>query len=131
MAESKNHIKIIAFAMMVAVIIGGIISCGIWTYNYCTKCEESNYNLEKMEDGVYGYYGTIVSSIPAQNCQTITVYYGGCMRTFKGNVQVCYTDGEAKINIKDCNIANADSIVVYAPKGTIVNTGVAGIGGGR
>ena len=131
MAKLKENKYIIFWAMAGAVIIGVIISSSICFYNYCTKYEESTYTLEEIEDGVYGYYTTITSSIPAQNFQTITVNCDGCMRTLKGNIQVCYTDGEPRINIKDYNIVNADEIVVYVPKGTIVNTGVVGIGGGR
>ena len=95
---------------------------------YAYKSAEAlGVTLEEIENGVYGYYGVTVSSIPAQNYQMITVYYGGSIRTLKGYVKICYTNGEPKIHIKDYNIVNADDIIVYVPKGTIINTGTTGI----
>jgi hypothetical protein len=127
----KDIAKIIVFTLVGTLIVGGIISFVMWVYNNNTKYDELEYALEEIEDGVYGYYGVTVSSIPAQNYQMITVYYGGSMRTLKGDIQICYTSGEPKIYIKDYNIVNADDIIVYVPKGTIINTGTTGIGSRR
>ena len=127
----KDILKIIVFTLVGTIIIGGIISFVMWVYNNHTQYDELEYTLEEIEDGVYGYYGVTVSSIPAQNYQMITVYYGGSMRTLKGDIQICYTSGEPKIYIKDYNIVNADDIIVCVPKGTIINTGTTGIGSRR
>ena len=113
------------------LIAGGIISFVMWAYNNNTQYDELEYTLEEIEDGIYGYYGVTVSSIPAQNYQMITVYYGGSIRTLKGDIKICYTNGEPKIHIKDYNIVNADDIIVYVPKGTIINTGTTVIGSRR
>lgn len=128
----KKDIEIIiVFILVGTLIVGAIISFVMWAYNNNTQYDELEYTLEEIEDGVYCYYRVIVSSIPAQNYQMITVYYGGNMRTLKGDIQICYTSGEPKIHIKDYNIVNADDIIVYVPKGTIINTGTTGIGSGR
>ena len=127
MADMKKYVKIAMLVLVIGLIICGIVSFVMWAYNNQTQYNELNYTLEEIENGVYGYYGVTVSSIPAQNYQMITVYYGGSIRTLKGDIKICYTNGEPKIHIKDYNIVNADDIIVYVPKGTIINTGTTGI----
>lgn len=128
MADMKKYVKIAILVLVIGLIIWGIVSFVMWAYNNHTQYKELDYTLEEIEDGVYGYYSVTVSSIPAQNYQMITVYYGGSIRTLKGDIQICYTNGEQKIHIKDYNIVNADDIIVYVPKGTIINTGTIEIG---
>ena len=128
MVDIKKYVKIGILLLVIGLIIWGIVSFVMWTYNNYTQYNELNYALEEIEDGVYGYYSVTVSSIPAQNYQMITVYYSGSIRTLKGNIQICYINGEPKFHIIDYNIVNADDIIVYVPKGTIINTGTIGIG---
>ena len=128
MENIQKYTKIAIWVLVIGLIIWGIVSFVVWAYNNHTQYDELNYRLEEIEDGVYGYYSVTVSSIPAQNYQMITIYYGGSIRTLKGDIQICYTSGEPKIHIKDYNIVNADIITVYVPKGSIINTGTTGIG---
>lgn len=123
--KQKNFTVIGVF--IVCLILLGITSFAVWAYNNNTQYDELQYQLEELEDGIYGYYSVTVSSIPANNYQIITVYYCGSIRTLKGHVQICYTNNEPKIFIKDYNIVNSDVITIYVPKGSIVNTGVVSI----
>lgn len=124
--KTENVILITAIAIF-ASLIGLCIVLAI----YGNKYTEHEYQLTEIQDGVYGTYSTVVSSMPAQNYDIITLCCNGNIRTFKGTVYITYIDGNAYATHKDANIVNADEIYVYVPFGTIVYQGTTGISSRR
>lgn len=96
----------------VIVIIGSLI-------NHGNKYTEYQSPLYEMSDGVYAIYYTTHSSVPAYNYEVVTVCCNGNICTFKGNVNISFTDNEPYIKVKQYNIVNADEVYVYVPQGTV------------
>lgn len=117
----------------VVVVAIFLITIGLFGFLiiYGDQCTEYEYRLTEVQDGIYGTYSTVVSSIPAQNYDIITLCCNGNIRTFKGTVHIFYIDGDAYVKHKDSNIVNADELWVYVPFGTIEYQGTTGIGSRR
>jgi hypothetical protein len=96
----------------VIVIIGSLI-------NHGNKYTEYQSPLYEMSDGVYAIYYTTHSSVPAYNYEVVTVCCNGNICTFKGNVNISFTNDEPYIKVKQYNIVNADEVYVYVPQGTV------------
>lgn len=96
----------------VIVIIGSLI-------NHGNKYTEYQSPLHEMNDGVYAIYYTTHSSVPAYNYEVVTVCCNGSICTFKGNVNISFTNDEPYIKVKQYNIVNADEVYVYVPQGTV------------
>ncbi len=116
-------VGIVVFAALIGLCVGLVI--------YGNQSTEHEYQLTEIKDGIYGTYSTVVSSIPAQNYDIITLCCNGSIRTFKGTVHISYTDGEAYVKHKNSNTVNADELWVYVPFGTIEYQGTTGIGNRR
>ena len=102
----------ITFIIGVIVIIGSLI-------NHGNKYTEYQSPLYEMSDGVYAIYYTTHSSVPAYNYEVVTVCCNGNICTFKGNVNISFTNDEPYIKVKQYNIVNADEVYVYVPQGTV------------
>lgn len=116
-------ITICVIILIVAAIIVGMVSLIV----YSNKYTEYEFRLSELQDGVYGVYGTIVSNIPADNYDFITLCCDGQIRTFKGGVVISYTDTVPYAYYRDTNTVNADIVYVYVPFGSIVYQGTTGI----
>lgn len=117
--------KITVVVIVISLLLVGLLTSLIVYGNQHTEHE---YTLYEIQDGVYGTYSTVVSSIPAQNYTIITLCCDGAIRTFKGTVHINYTNGEAYAKHRNSNTVNADELWVYVPFGTIEYHGTIGIG---
>lgn len=122
----KNKITVVIIAISL-IVIGLIVSLIVHIHQYT----EHEYTLCEIQDGVYGIYGTVVSTVPSHNYNTITLCCDGNIRTFKGTVHISYTNGDAYVRYRDSNMTNADELWVYVPVGTIDYYGATGIGSRR
>ncbi len=118
----KNKITVVVVAILLLVI--GLIAVLV---NYGNQYTEHEYTLYEIQDGVYGVYNTVVSNVPADNYDVITLCCNGQIRTFKGNIHIVYTEAEAYAKYKNSNMVNADELWVYVPFGTIEYQGTTGM----
>lgn len=87
---------------------------------YANWHTEQEYSLSELSEGVYGVYTVTMSSIPAQNYETITLCCNGEIRTFKGNINIRYDDISLPYVVwHDYNAVNGDDVWVCVPRGTI------------
>lgn len=112
----KNNVKWIVVWISVIVlfvaVIGGLI-------HYGNQYTEHEYQLDEMNDGVYAIYYTTHSRAPAYNYEVVTLCCNGNVCTFKGNVNISFTDDESYAKVKNYNTVNNDDIYVYVPQGTV------------
>lgn len=123
-STSKFVIIVIAIFLIPIGAIAGMIS-------YTSQYTEYEYRLSEISDGVYGTYNNVVSNVPADNYDVITLCCDGKIRTFKGSVHIAYTNSDPYVVHKDVNCVNADVLYVYVPFDTIVYQGTTGIGSRR
>jgi hypothetical protein len=124
--KTTTKASIIAIAIFVVLIVA-LVGLVIYGEQYT----EYEFQLSEIQNDVYGTYNTVVSSIPAQNYDIITLCCNGQIRTFKGTVYITYTDSDPYVIYKDGNCVNADVIYVYVPFGSILYQGTTGIGSRR
>lgn len=122
--KDKSTIVIITISVALIVALVGLIVYG-------EQYTEHEFQLVEIQDGVYGISNTVVSSIPAQNYDIITLCCNGQIRTFKGTVNIVYTDSDPYVIYRNTNLANADEVYVYVPFGTIEYQGTTSVGGRR
>lgn len=104
--------------LLIAAIIFGLASCTKYCWDCITYKETLEYNLYEINDGIYGYYNIVSSSIPAQNYEVITLYFGG-VYTLKGDVNIHYTNERPRLVWEKTKIVNGDTIDVYVPYNSI------------
>ena len=109
--------------LVIAITIATITQFGSYT--------EYEYQLSEIQDGIYGTYSTIVSTVPAQNCDVITLCCDGQIRTFRGTVHITYTNHRSYVIYRDVGYHNGDELWVYVPTGTIEFQGTTGVGSRR
>lgn len=102
-----------------SIIIGFIVIIGN-LINYGNKYTEYQSSLYEMNDGVYAIYYTTHSSIPAYNYEVVTVCCNGNICTFKGDINISFTNEKPYVRVKQYQMANADDVYVYVPQGTVV-----------
>lgn len=81
--------------------------------------------IEELESGIYGYTSTMVSNVPAENYEMLTVLCNGTYMNIKGHVKIVYDSNAPYIEYKSTNIVNADSVIIHVQKGQIKNNGVS------
>lgn len=81
--------------------------------------------IEELEPGIYGYTSTMVSNIPAENYEMLTVLCDGTYVNIKGHVKIVYDSNAPYIEYKSTNTVNADSVIIHVQKGQIKNNGVS------
>ncbi len=123
MKKKFDKITIVAIAMSVAMIL---VVVGLVVYG--EQYTEHEFQLTEIQDGVYGVSNTVVSSIPAQNYDIITLCCNGQIRTFKGTIHITYTNADPYVVYRNTNLANADVLYVYVPFGTIEYQGTISVG---
>lgn len=83
--------------------------------------------IEELESGIYGYISTMVSNVPAENYEMLTVLCNGTYMNIKGHVKIVYDSNTPYIEYKSTNTVNADSVIVHVQKGQIKNNGVSAV----
>ena len=81
--------------------------------------------IEELESGIYGYTSTMVSNVPAENYEMLTVLCNGTYMNIKGHVKIVYDSNTPYIEYKSTNTVNADSVIIHVQKGQIKNNGVS------
>lgn len=83
--------------------------------------------IEELESGIYGYTSTMVSNVPAENYEMLTVLCNGTYMNIKGHVKIVYDSNAPYIEYKSTNTVNADSVIIHVQKGQIKNNGVSAV----
>lgn len=83
--------------------------------------------IEELESGIYGYTSTMVSNVPAENYEMLTVLCNGTYMNIKGHVKIVYDSNAQYIEYKSTNTVNADSVIIHVQKGQIKNNGVSAV----
>lgn len=110
--------KILRYVLIAAFIFGciyGVKSC----YDYSTYSETHEYSLTEFDDGIYGYYNAVTSSIPSENYEMIVLCLSGQIYTLNGDVNIHYTDNEHRLVWTSTNIVHGDTFDIYVPFGSI------------
>lgn len=81
--------------------------------------------IEELESGIYGYTSAMVSNVPAENYEMLTVLCNGTYMNIKGHVKIVYDSNAPYIEYKSTNTVNADSVIIHVQKGQIKNNGVS------
>jgi hypothetical protein len=117
----KFTIVIIALLVALTLVVVGLVVRG-------EQYTEHEFQLTEIQDGVYGISNTVVSSIPAQNYDIITLCCNGQIRVFKGTVHITYTNADPYEIYRNTNLTNADVLYVYVPFGSIEYQGATSVG---
>ena len=110
--DIKFIIIVIGIVVLFVAAIGGLI-------HYGNQYTEHEYQLCEMEDGIYAIYYTTHSTVPAENYEVITLCCNGNVYTFKGNVNISFTDDNPYAKVRIYNTVNSDDIYVYVPQKTV------------
>lgn len=83
--------------------------------------EPVRFNLAPISDGVYAHYQEVVSSIPAQNYDMLTVCEeSGGLLTVKGNIKIVFVDDTKPYGVYvSSNTVNNDNLTIYVPSGSV------------
>lgn len=99
------------------VLFFAVIGCLI---NYGNQYTEYRYLLSEMSDGVYAIYYNTHSRVPAENYEVVTICCESNVYTFKGDINISFTDEEPYLYAKKFNLVNSDEIHIYIPQDTLV-----------
>ena len=84
-----------------------------------SEYHESRYELEEIENGIYVRTYHTVSTVPAHNYDVIEICINSKVCTYKGSVDITYTNENPYAVIMQNNLVNDDKVFVYVPKGTV------------
>lgn len=104
-------LKIVILLVALALILPKCVG-------YVFYKEVREYDLTELESGTYVYYHRVVSSIPAQNYDLVTVKTNGRILTLDGDV-IIRTSDSCRMVWTDINVVHADDIVLYVPNGSV------------
>ena len=119
MNKSNKKSGLVPAIIAIILVILQIKLFVIWGIKSETEYVETKYNLFELNDGVYAIYYTTHSTVPAHNCKVITLNCNGNIYTFRGDVQITYTDDDPYVIYQKRNIVNADRMYVYVPSGSV------------
>ena len=119
MNKSNKKSGLVSAIIAIIFIILPITLFVIWGIKSETEYVETKYNLSELNDGVYAIYYTTHSTVPAHNYTVITLNCNGNIYTFRGHVQITYTDDDPYVIYQKRNIVNADRMYVYVPSGSV------------
>ena len=120
----KKYIGLILCILVVIMVIGIVAGLIIHGEQYTV----TEYELSELDDGIYGIYAVVSSTIPAHNYEIITLCYNGQIHTFKGYVNIHYSEKIHKLIYKNKNAINSDTMDVYVPRGSIEISSNVGLG---
>lgn len=130
MRDLENALAVIA-AVMVGILLSIAILGGmIFLFEKSTDRTRTTYeySLSEIDDGVYGYYNTVSSGVPAQNYEVITLYFNGSIHTLDGDVNIHYTDSEPRLVWHYVRLVHGCTYDVYVPNGSIEMRPNVGLG---
>lgn len=121
-------IKIITILFIIGTLLFIVVSYTWWT----NKPEKDTYELSEITEGTYVIVDNVVSSIPAQNYTMATICCNNTIKTYKGQVQIIYSNINPRAEIKAYpHLVNADEVKLYVPEGSVEYRGVVGTGDRR
>lgn len=94
----------------------------VWSIWYLEQdAEPVEFNLAQLHEDIYAYRQTMVSAIPAENYDMLTVCKeGGSIVTVNGQVQVVFNDEIKPYAVYvDSNAVNNDKLTIYVPSGSV------------
>lgn len=117
--------------LTVGVLVTILVGYFVWTigesiYRHYNPIEWTA-TIEELESGIYGYTSTMVSNVPAENYEMLTVLCNGTYMNIKGHVKIVYDSNTPYIEYKSTNTVNVDSVIVHVQKGQIKNNGVSAV----
>lgn len=79
------------------------------------------YQLDTLSKDTYAIYYAVHSRAPAHNYEVITLNCNGNIQTFKGCVNITYSQDDVKpyAIYEESSIVYADKISVYIPSGSL------------
>ena len=119
MNKSNKKSDSMTIIIVIILFIITVVLLVIWGIKNETEYVETKYNLFELNDGVYAIYYTTHSNVPAHNYKVITLNCNGNIYTFRGHVQITYTDDDPYVIYQKRNIVNADRMYVYVPSGSV------------
>ena len=120
----KEYQTTILFFVILAIVIA--IFVGLIAYGEKTVTKE--YSLSELNAGIYGIYTVVSSNVPANNYEMITLCVDGQIHTFKGHVNIRYSNSDYRLILEDKNLVYADVMNVYVPYGSIEYSANVGVG---
>ena len=127
-ARRRTIVSDIAFVLIIIIVIFSPIAIAIYHGESSTVHE---YALSELDDDIYGIYTVVSSSIPAQNYEMITLCANDQVYTFKGTVNIHYSESKPKLILTDKNYVNSDIMDIYVPHDSIEFAANVGIGSRR
>ena len=106
-----HTLKIIILVAAIALILPKCVG-------YLFYKEVREYDLTELENSTYVYYQRVVSTVPAENYDLVTVNANGRYLTLDGDV-IIRTSDSCRMTWTDINVVHADDIVLYVPNGTV------------
>lgn len=120
-----EKILFLIIGALVTLIVGYFVwAIGDGIYRHYNPIERTA-TIEELEPGIYGYTSIMVSNIPAENYEMLTVLCNGTYINIKGHVKIVFDDNSPYIEYKSTNTVNADSVIIHVQKGQIKNNGVS------
>lgn len=110
--------KIMMYTLLICIAFIVIYS----VVDYLGKQSEyhkSRYELEEIENGIYVRTYHTVSTVTAHNYDVIEICINSKVCTYKGSVDITYTNENPYAVIMQNNLVNDDKVFVYVPKGTV------------
>lgn len=110
--------KIMLYVLLICIALIAIYS----VVDYLGKqseYHESKYELEEIENCIYARTYHTVSTVPAHNYDVIELCINGKVLTYKGSVDITYTNEKPYTVIMQNNLINDDKVFVYVPKDTV------------
>jgi hypothetical protein len=130
MSELNDFLGVIAGVMIAILLFIALLGGLIFLMEKSTDRTRATYeyNLSEIDDGVYGYYNTVSSGVPAQNYEVITLYFNGSIHTLDGDVNIHYTDSEPRLVWHYVRLVHGCTYDVYVPNGSIEMRPNVGLG---
>lgn len=120
-----EKILFLAVGVIITLVVGYFIwAIGNGIYRHYHPIEWTA-TIEELEPDIYGYTSTMVSNVPAENYEMLTVLCNGTYMNIKGHVKIVYDSNDPYIEYKSTNTVNADSVIIHVQKGQIKNNGVS------
>lgn len=120
-----EKILFLTVGVLITLVVGYFVwAIGDGIYRHYNPIEWTA-TIEELEPGIYGYTSTMVSNIPAENYEMLTVLCNGIYMNIKGRVKIVYDSNAPYIEYKSTNTVNTDSVIIHVQKGQIKNNGVS------
>lgn len=120
-----EKILFLTVGVLITLVVGYFVwAIGDGIYRHYNPIEWTA-TIEELEPNIYGYTSTMVSNIPAENYEMLTVLCNGTYMNIKGHIKIVYDSNAPYIEYKSTNTVNADFVIVHVQKGRIKNNGVS------